>query len=207
MKILIFGATGATGQLLVTQAMERGHEVTAFVRDSSKLTQKDIQQVVGEITDPDAVRGAMVGQDAVVSALGPRSPLKRDPALVEGIRTIVAAMQDKDVQRLVYVSTMGVGDSARQLGWLGRVIAVPLFLRNAVADHGEKEDIITGTGLHWTVVRPAQLTDGPIASFRSGEDVSATSSSTGVSRASVASFVLDTLDDTAYIGTKPNIMS
>ncbi|MEO7587717.1 MAG: NAD(P)H-binding protein [Arachnia sp.] len=161
MKILVFGATGATGKHIVTQALQRGHEVTAFVRDSSKLTRNDIQQVVGEITDAEAVKGAMTGQDAVVSALGPRSPLKRDSELLNGIRTIVAAMQENDVHRIVYVSTMGVGDSARQLGWLGRVIAVPLFLRNAVADHGEKEDIITGTGLQWTVVRPAQLTDGP----------------------------------------------
>lgn len=206
MKILIFGATGATGACLIDEARKRGHDVTAFVRDASKLTSPDTHHIQGAITDPDTVRLALSDQDAVVSALGPRAPLKRDPDLVAGVRTIVTAMEKSSVRRIVYISTMGVGDSARQLGWVGRVVAVPLFLRNAIADHSDKEDIITGSGLEWTIVRPAQLTNGPLMPFRSGEDVSATSSSSAISRTSVASFVLDTLESPKYVGTRPNIM-
>lgn len=206
MKILVFGATGATGSQLVTQALERGHQVTAFVRDPAKLADPDTPHVQGDITDLEAVRRAVTGQDAVVSALGPRRPMSRDPELVEGIGTIVTAMVESNVARLVYISTMGVGESGRQLGWLGRVVAVPLFLRNAVADHAEKEAIISGSTLEWTIVRPAQLTNDPPGEYRSGEDVSATKSSSAVSRASVASFILDTLEDATHIHARPNIM-
>lgn len=83
---------------------------------------------------------------------------------------------------------------------------MPLFLGNAIADHSDKEDIIAGSELEWTIVRPAQLTNGALGSFRSGEDVSDTASSSAVSRTSVASFVLDTLESPQYVGTKPNIM-
>lgn len=125
MNILIFGATGATGACLINEANSRGHDVTAFVRDASGLASPDTPHIQGDITDPDAVLRALSGQDAVVSALGPRTPLQRDPELVAGIRTIVAAMEKSAVRRIVYISTMGVGDSARQLGWVGRVVAVP----------------------------------------------------------------------------------
>ncbi|MDO5734953.1 MAG: NAD(P)H-binding protein [Propionibacteriaceae bacterium] len=60
--------------------------------------------------------------------------------------------------------------------------------------------------MEWTIVRPAQLTNGPLQTYRSGEDISATTSSSAVSRTSVASFVLDTIDDATYVGARPNIM-
>lgn len=102
MKILVFGATGATGACLINEARNRGHDVTAFVRDASRLASPDTPHIQGDITDSDAVRQALSGQDAVVSALGPRSPLKRDPELVAGVRTIVTAMEESTVRRIVW---------------------------------------------------------------------------------------------------------
>ena len=88
MKILIFGATGSTGKLLVQGAREWGHQVTAFVRDPSKLDRRDVHFIHGDITDPESVRQAIAGKDAVISALGSRSR-KRDPDLVAGMRNNV----------------------------------------------------------------------------------------------------------------------
>lgn len=206
MKILIFGATGSTGKLLVQGAREWGHQVTAFVRDPSKLDRRDVHFIHGDITDLESVGQAMTGKDAVISALGPRSR-KRDPNLVDGVRTIVAAMQESDAKRLIYMSSMGVGESKQQLGFFGRHVIAPLLLRNALADHEENESTIINSDLHWTIVRPTQLTDGPQGEYRSGEGIRASDSSSAVSRASVAHFMLDQLESEEFVGAKPNIMT
>ena len=77
MKVLVFGATGGTGRQLVQQALERGHAVTAFARDPAKirLTHDDLRVVRGDVLKTDTVEAAVVGQDAVLSALGTRLPI------------------------------------------------------------------------------------------------------------------------------------
>ena len=76
MKVLIFGATGGTGRALVQQALEQGHEVTSFARDSAKVrtTHQNLRVVQGDITNSSSVEAAIHGQDAVLSALGIRVP-------------------------------------------------------------------------------------------------------------------------------------
>src|SRR5436309_1409850 len=74
-KLLLLGATGGTGRQLLSQALEAGHEVTALARSPEKLNAQEhllIQR--GDATDPQALDGAVAGQDAVLSALGVRSP-------------------------------------------------------------------------------------------------------------------------------------
>ena len=104
------------------------------------------------------------GQDAVLSALG-SSSLKRNPALVKGVENIVQAMQQHNVRRLIYQSSLGVGDSRERVGFLIRYIIIPLVLRNAIADHEAKERIIKQSNLDWVIVRPAGLRNEP----RTGE--------------------------------------
>jgi len=74
MKLLIFGATGATGRQLVEQALQQGHEVTAFVRNPAKMTtqHEKLKVVKGNIMDCHSVGAAVAGQDAIFSALGVR---------------------------------------------------------------------------------------------------------------------------------------
>jgi len=206
MKVLIFGATGSTGKLIVQGAREWGHQVTAFVRDPSKLDRSDVHFFHGDVNDLESLRQAIAGKDAVISALGSRS-MKRDPDLVAGVRNIVEVMQESDAKRLIYMSSMGVGDSKRQLGFFGRHVVAPLLLRNALADHAENESAITSSDLRWTIVRPTQLTDGPQSEYRSGEGIRASDSSSAVSRASVAHFMLDQLESEKFVGAKPTIMT
>src|SRR5688572_21404754 len=122
MKLLVFGAGGATGQELVDQALEQGHHVTAFVRsnpprarDATRLT-----IVRGDVRDHVAVATSIHSHDAVLCALGAATPLRRDPALVAGITNIVRAMENAAVRRLVYLSFLGVHDGRAQLSVLGR---------------------------------------------------------------------------------------
>src|SRR4051812_15125462 len=96
MNLTIFGATGGVGREVVTQALDTGHHVTAYVRSPAKLTDTHPNLTVtgGELTDADAVRRAVRGADAVISALGPSLDRKATGMpLVDGTRTIVDAMR------------------------------------------------------------------------------------------------------------------
>lgn len=204
MKLLIFGATGATGRELVKQALAQGHTVTGFSRHAGDLVSDypTLPVVEGDVTDRDTVEQAVRGQDAVLSALG-SSSLKRNPALTEGIKHIVDAMEQHHVRRLVYQSSLGVGDSRKQVGFLVRYIIIPLVLRNAIADHTDKERIIQQSGLDWVIVRPAGLTDGPhTGEYKAGETIEFGAK---ISRADVADFMLKQVTDDACLRKTPGI--
>src|SRR5579859_784353 len=102
MRIVIFGASGGTGRELVRQGVERGHEVTAFVRNPHALprAQGNVRTIVGDALDPRAVATAIEGQEAVLSALGPRT-LAKDPLLPESMWHILASMKSQSVPRLI----------------------------------------------------------------------------------------------------------
>lgn len=141
MKVLILGASGATGGHLVDQAQARGHLVTALVRDPSKVEVESTALTVmpGDVTDRASVEAAMNLQEGVLCALGSSTPLKRDPTLVVGVRNVVASMEQAGVRRLIYLSFLGVRDGRHQLSVLGRYLVAPMLLRKVAADHELKE--------------------------------------------------------------------
>src|SRR3712207_4969917 len=130
MKIAIFGATGKVGRHLVDQALEGGDEVTAFVRDTSKLTtqwHERLKVVEGDVLDPKAVERAVLGTDAVLSALGHTKTFSKD-VLTEGTRNIVAAMKEHGVRRLVCLTGAGVRDPKDEPKLVDKVIGSLLKL-------------------------------------------------------------------------------
>jgi putative NADH-flavin reductase len=209
MRVVIFGASGATGRELVAQALVQRHQVTAFVRNVSRLGPRssDVSVVLGDVTDPSAVARAIEGQNGVFCALGAVTPLRRDPALIEGVRQIVDAMDQFRVRRLVYLSFLGVRDGRRQLSAIGRFVVAPLLLHNVVADHEEKEAIIRRSRLEWVIVRPPRLTHGPSrGDYRAGADIRATSLVPRISRADLAHFMLSQLSEDTYVRRTPAVM-
>jgi putative NADH-flavin reductase len=106
-KILVLGATGGTGRLIVSQALARGHQVNALVRSPEKGSElKGAKLIVGDVRDETALREALKGQDAVVSALGtPASPFREVTLLSTATRALVNAMKAEHVSRLVFSST------------------------------------------------------------------------------------------------------
>ena len=79
MKLTIFGATGKIGIESVKQAIDKGHLVTAFIRnpDHLEIKDKNITLVTGDVFDPISVSKAIKGQDAVICALGSGSDLSK----------------------------------------------------------------------------------------------------------------------------------
>ncbi|WP_167484212.1 NAD(P)-dependent oxidoreductase [Mesorhizobium tamadayense] len=201
MRVLIFGASGATGRALVSAALAEGHTVTAFVRTPGKLaiSHERLSVIIGDVADRQAVEGAIAGHDAVLSCLGVGVPLRHDAAVIAGIGFIVEAMQLTGPARLIYQSFLGVRDSRRQLGPLLGGIVVPLVLRHEVADHEAKERLIAQSSLDWTIVRPPKLGNGPATGrFRHGNGIQARSLLPTLARADVAAFMLGQVSDTTY---------
>lgn len=161
MKILVIGATGLTGQLLLKHLLEGGHEVTAFVRDPSKLALKNarLQTAQGEARDAASLDRAVKGQDAVISAFGPRS-IKQDDLQEAFMRNLVAAMTENGVKRFINLSALGAGDSYAEAPFVMRKVILPLFLKNVFADKNKGEVLLVGSSLDYTNVRPGRLTNG-----------------------------------------------
>jgi len=117
MNITVFGSTGGTGIEVVRQAVSRGHEVTAFVRDPARLPVRDVKLrlVRGDVLELGSVKAALDGVEAAVSALG--VPFGHPPGRVrsEGTGNIVSALGSCGIPRFVCVSSVGSGDSRKRL--------------------------------------------------------------------------------------------
>jgi putative NADH-flavin reductase len=201
MNVLVFGASGKTGREVVRQALARGFNVSAFVRDTARLplAHANLRLVKGEITDPRAVARAMEEQTCVISTLGVGLPLRHDPIVIEGVRTIARASEHASVERLLYMSFIGVRESRDAAGFLLKQLAGTV-LRHEVADHEAKEAAVAESFVDWTIVRPPKLTNGRLtASYRVGADIEARSPLPMMSRADVADFMLRQLSDQSFI--------
>src|SRR5262245_57924131 len=107
MNLIIFGGSGRTGVELIRQLLHLGHHVTAFVRERKRLAHfqdKHLTVIEGNLTDIEQVRAAISGKDVVISALGVSKTLHHDPTVIQGIATIVKAMELENISRFIYVS-------------------------------------------------------------------------------------------------------
>lgn len=210
MNVLVFGASGATGREVVKHALDRGHSVTAFVRDPGKFEVKhaNLALVVGDVTEYASVEHVVAGQDVVASALGSGNSLGSHPTLTDGVQNIIRAMDHAGVRRFVYLSMLGVGGSGWQLGLVDRYIVLPLLLRNVLTDHAREEALIKQSTLDWVIVRPPRLTNGPYTGrYRSGEDVRERTLLASISRADVADFMVKQFTDDRYVHGTPAVRS
>jgi len=218
MRLTIFGATGPTGLRLVERAVAEGHEVTAFVRDPSRMraSHERLSVVVGDVRDAARIEEAVAGREAVVSALGggpsnplhPRRPGEAGGPSSVGTRHIAAAMKRHGVRRFVCQSAWGAGESKENLdapGWVFMKVLVPPFLRDEYADKDLQEEIVRRSGLDWVIVRPMLLTNGPwTGDYRVGVDLRP-GRRPWISRADVADFLLRQLRDDTFLRRTPAI--
>jgi len=208
-RILVIGATGGTGRLIVSKALARGHEVTAMVRSPDKAGDlTGARLVVGDVREEKALRQALKAQDAVVSALGtPASPFREVTLLSTATRALVEAMKTEHVSRLVSITGLGAGDSAGHGGFLFDKVIFPLLLKKVYADKNRQEAIIRNSGLDWVIVRPSVLNDKPgRGAIRALTDLSGFHGGS-IAREDVATFVLDQLHSDTWLHRSPLITS
>lgn len=202
MKLTVFGATGGVGQQIVSQALDRGHSVTAVVRDAARLPIKNSALTVAALPTLDRVDELVPvvgGADAVLSAIGPRE--RSDKGVVSTCtRVIVRAMVLSGVGRFVGVSAVPVGPVPKGDSLVNRWLLLPAIstvLRSVYSDLAEMEADLQNSAINWTVVRPPKLTDKPFTGkyrIALGANVARGYS---VARADVAELMLNALDQPA----------
>jgi putative NADH-flavin reductase len=213
MKIIIFGATGRTGLPLVTQALDAGHDVTAFVRNPNKIQigHAKLRIVRGDLDDATGVEAAIAGQDAVLSALGP-IPAGRKDIMRVAFTNIIAAMQNTDVTRLISLTGAGVAQPGDEPKLINRFISLMLNLisKDTIIDSSEHARLVRASNLDWTMVRVPMLTDVPAngptkATVRVG--MVGINDGMRIARSDVAAFMLRVLDDGSHVREAPVISS
>src|SRR5690242_17529739 len=157
MNLTVFGATGGIGREIVRQALGAGHRVTAVVRDPARLdVGGDALEVFrADLTDPQELRAAVRGRDAVLSGLGARS--RKDAGVATRLtRTVLRAMEAEGVRRLLVVSAGPVGPSPEGDGALDRTMRglVSAVLKDVYVDLRGMETELARSGTDWTSVRP-----------------------------------------------------
>ncbi|MCC7060778.1 MAG: SDR family oxidoreductase [Burkholderiaceae bacterium] len=194
MQILIVGASGALGRVLVSQALERGHQVTALVRrpERFELRHERLTVAPGNVLDPAPVGAAVAGQQAVISALGHKRWMFPTRILSAGTANVLAAMQRHGVRRFVCVTSLGVGDSWWRMGLWYTLFVLPVILQFYFWDKLRQERLGRASGLDGTIVRPGALTTGDgRGSWRSGPRIGNLLWTVRIARADVACFLLD----------------
>jgi putative NADH-flavin reductase len=190
------GATGSVGTQLIDQGLERGHQITAFVRSPQKIRSRpNLFVVVGDLLDSDQLKRALPGHDAVLSTLG---HAKGGPPTVvaDAARSTVAAMRATGPRRLLVISVAFIFPD---VGLVWKIIG-DLLLSSVVKDHKEMERTVTQSGLDWTILGPPRFTNGPRTERYRVADGHLPPRGSTISRADLAHFTLLEAEQGAHIG-------
>lgn len=196
MKIIVFGATGGVGQHVLKQALEKGMEVTAFVRTPSKVTMehKNLHIIQGDAFDKQEVAAAIAGHDVVVSCLGSSKMMKESTELEEMTKNIVDGMKAQNVNRIIYTASAGI---YKEIPGLSGKLMMRL-LENPLKDHRKAVDYIEIYDLNYTIVRPMGLTNKEFTGEYRESKTSIPEKGMSISRADVAHFIIKALEDKQY---------
>ena len=211
MKLTVFGATGGIGQEIVRQAVAAGHEVTAVVRDPARLAVplSDVTvHTVPRVDDPEALREAVAGRDAVLSGLGAKG--RRADGIAERLtRSVLTAMESEGTRRLLVVSAAPVAPQPADDPLLDRMMLsmIGAVLKEVYADLTAMEAALAASATDWTSVRPPKLTNGPLTGTYRTVVGSNPRSGRSISRADVAHAMLAVLADSATIGQPVGVAS
>ncbi len=209
MKIIVFGATGGTGKLIVAQALAQGHTVTAFVRSLEGLPQDPHLRIIkGDVLDFAAVVDAMHGHRAVISTLGARS-LKKSDVLANGLPHILEGMRQEYVTRIIVLGAAGAhpdwGKYQNALTRIGLWLARKTMLRHPFIDQIEQERLLAASDVDYTIVRAPRLMDGPYTGKYRVLPDALPPGAVRVNRADVADFMLLQLTDPRFHRQGPYI--
>lgn len=209
MNITVFGGTGTTGLLVIDKALQRGHTVTAYARTPTKIQiqHKNLRIVKGELVKSDKIEEAVKGADAVISILGPTQHTK-GLVIAEGIKNILEVMKKTGVRRLIAIATPSFKDrnDKFQFGFSFGAFMVKTLLRDSYDNIVLTGKYITESNLDWTIVRIPMLSNKTATgNINVGYLGDGTISLFSLSRADLADFLLQQLNNPKYIHKAPAI--
>lgn len=200
MNVTVIGSTGRTGSQVLAEGRRRGHRMTAFTRRPETLAAPEnlAAVVAGDGRDPEAVRRAVRGADAVISIVS--APGRGGPHQAAAVaRVLTTAMAELGVRRLAVTSAYPIVAERPRVP----MAVLRWLFRQAYADASEMERIVMGSDLDWTVVRLGRLTNGPA---RGGTRTTPgqLDRTAPISRADAAALLLDVVADPATARTALN---
>jgi len=206
MHIAIFGANGATGRLLTAKSLEAGYSVTALVRSPQSFPFADRVCIVqGNAFDTSAVSKTVEGADVVFSTLGAKSPFRNENLLPRAVPLIVAAMQQAGVSRIIALGSAGARQDAltKQPLWRQWVIQRIIYntvLKWPVREQVVQHEILSSSGLDWTMVLPSMLTNGPARGNCRIDGDALPRLAHSISRRDVAQFMFQQIGSPQWVG-------
>jgi putative NADH-flavin reductase len=211
MKVIIFGATGFSGQGILAGALQQGHEVTILVRDASKvpIKHKNLTLVEGNVLDPQTVASVIHHQEAVIQCLGVGGKGDGKPTtfISDATKVIVDEMQKQNIKRLIAMSNVGAGNSILFQPWFFTKIILPYFmkwLKVIIEDKNRMEPIIMNSNLDWTIVRCPNIVDKP-AKGTCNATLDGNGLKLSITLADLSKFMVDQLKQTVFIKQAPSL--
>jgi uncharacterized protein YbjT (DUF2867 family) len=215
MKILILGATGRTGRLIVEEALKQGYDLNVLVRDKNKLSfsSKTIKVYQGTPASRTDLAAAMQGCDLIISALSiarasdaPWSKLITPEYFIsDSMKYVIAEAGQQNLKRLITISAWGVGETKKEIPFWLRWLINHTNLRPVYAEHESQENLLTNSNLHWTAVRPVALNDSKKIKTLKVSFNNFPKPSLYISRQSVAKFMVDIIRSDKYDMKSPTI--
>jgi putative NADH-flavin reductase len=211
MKLLIFGATGFSGQAILKLALSKGFQVTVLVRNQSAITiqNENLTVIQGNVLDSNDVKKALEHQDAVIQCLGVGGKGNGKPTtfISDATKIIVEEMEKQQIKRLIALSNVGAGNSLAFQPWFFTKIILPYFmkwLKVIIEDKNRMEPIIMNSELDWTIVRCSNIVDktpkGNIHATLDGKGLKL-----AVTLGDMAEFIMHQLTDNTYSRQAPSI--
>jgi len=201
-NLLILGASGGVGKWALKMANERGYKITVIVRSKASFGEiEGINVIEGSVLDSDVLEKAMQGQDAVLSCLGIKRKNQANPwsAMVSPIdftemviKKTVAIMEKKGMQRLITLSSAGVGDSWSSVSSMMKFFVGSSNVRKTFTDLNNMEKILKGSDVDSLAVRPVAFVDAEPSSKT--QIVNRFDMSTKISKSDVAQWMVDALE-------------
>lgn len=203
MKVLVVGAGGRTGKLVVERTAAAGHQVVAFLHAHEGEGKEDptfpagVEVVHGDVRNPSRLDSAMSGVAAVIDCIGGTKPFLKTDLEAGSAQAILDGMFRNGGKRLLAISALGVGDSQDEGTWFYEHVIVPTFLHGSSKDKEQMEENIERSGLEYIIVRPPVLSDhqatGHVRIIGHGETAHT------ITRADLAQFLVDNLEPFTYV--------
>lgn len=204
MKVTVIGASAGIGLEVTRLALQKGHEVTSLSRRSIPLPDHaNLRRVQGSATNPNDVRAAVAGADAVLITLGVKSPFPTT-LFSDSARLLLQVLQETNsVPTLIVLTGFGAGDSW-SYNSLPMKVLFTLLLKAVYADKSEQERVIAAGYPRWEIVRPGRLTNGAMTGHYRELDNLVNGMKVGaISRADVADFMVAQAENPTHLGKYP----
>ena len=210
MRILIIGASKGIGLETTCQALAAGYDVRALARSATSINLSDakLEKMPGDALNKQNVEAALVGIDVVILTLGIGlgDLFKPVHLFSKATRVLIAAMTDKNVNRLICITGFGAGDSQASIAPLQRFPFKIVFGR-AYDDKSRQEELIKQSGLDWTIARPGILLNGTRSGrYKVLRDPSEWRNGI-IARANAADFLVKQIEDRSFIGAAPVLVN